>query len=757
MYNYVFSVIGRDGLSHDLPLYLPGLASTLSFASLSVRTPFLDLLERHFLHLNPRSLRPAMKSIVLALLPGLEEETSEDFERTLKLLERFKASIRPSGSGEITPEHSSGDDFFWQCFFLASITSHTRRAGSLAYLSRYLPNLGHALTQESHGLVDATNGSEPEMAPKLSQLVTSPEPGLLLRCFAAGLGDEQILIQRGFLDLLVTHLPLHSKVLQEKAKTGDLELLLRAVVGVTVRRDMSLNRRLWSWLLGPDPASLEQDGGLESPTSPSSPPNGGFVSRTTYFEEYGLQALTRALLEMIKSSTDTTPSEKARPYRICLSLMDRWEIGGLVVPEVFLPIVDSVRQFEPKAAGRSDFTEVLRSASVFFDGVESGLIYGELLSLMGQALGPGSSTSSERRDKLALVNFILAHFNVREEDMVTIHAPLTALSVLCMLEEARERDKGSSSDARDEASLAIQALGIVAALVELIPERAFSADSNKTATPVIESQALAALSNTESFKKIKSFYVNEQGNLDVTSSPLAPENVGELLLRKTCDLCCRSLDGNESGFDIAAKSRIFTLLVSKIPSPISFDSALLLSSVQRRLSAPAPLAFGTFSSALSLSTHLHFTQRISRDELSDIVPLLVNHAWGFLSSSEPKYHVETVRSLWLLQTVLTPGNRSIEASICRLMLEGDTAGTFAIRPADPGRRFAVLWSHSLQDYGPKTPGVDAKSPPRLAGTDNYDLMLTRPLCLMLDSLVDDRTQLFMTTKSWLHSLNGIDK
>jgi len=41
--------------------------------------------------------------------------------------------------------------------------------------------------------------------------------------------------------------------------------------------------------------------------------------------------------------------------------------------------------------------------------------------------------------------------------------------------------------------------------------------------------------------------------------------------------------------------------------------------------------------------------------------------------------------------------------------------------------------------------------------DNYEVMLTRPLFLMLDALTDERTQLFMTVKTWLHSLAGIDK
>ncbi|KAK3937079.1 protein dopey [Diplogelasinospora grovesii] len=771
VYNYVFTVIGKEGLSRDLPLYLPGLASVLSFASLSVRTPFLDLLERHFLELNPRSLRPAMKSIVLALLPGLEEETSEDFERTLRLMERFKTTIRPAGSSEITSVHSSGDDFFWQCFFLAAITGHSRRTGALAYLVRYLPKLGHALPHEAQKAAkDTPNGVDADVSAKLAQLVTSPEPGLLLRCFAAGLADEQLLIQRGFLDLLVTHLPLHSRVLQTRAKTGDLELLLRAAAGVTSRRDMSLNRRLWTWLLGPDPtASVEME--VESPNSPSLQGQGFLASRTSYFEEFGLQPLTRALLGMIKTSGDSNPSERARPYRVCLSLMDRWEIGGLVVPEVFLPVVDSVRQFKARAASRTDFSEVLRSASVFFDGVESGLIYGDMLSLVAQAVGPGLLSPDERSDKLDLVQFMLTHFNVKEEEMVTIHAPLTVLSMLCMVEEAKEKEKAAKSlaIATVGARLHAQALSIAANLLELVPERAFPIDP-KTGkpppgpTPAVEPKILAATPNVELLKKIKAFYVTHQGNIDATSPPFAAQNVAELLLQKACNLVCDSLSKRESGPAVGVKSRILILLLTKTPRNSFFDVMRLLDSLHECLSSSrTPIPFTTWSSALLLCTELYSSRRISDVEISDLITPLVRHAWSFLSASEPKHHVETVRSLWQLQTVVSPFDRDIEAAICALMLEKDTAGTFALRPADPGRSFAVLWSHSLQDHpgserrGSKTLNGDLKAPTRLAGANDYGLMLTRPLFLMLDALSDERTQLFMTVKTWLNSLVGVDK
>ncbi|PNH29210.1 hypothetical protein VD0002_g2145 [Verticillium dahliae] len=584
VYNYVFTTIGQDGLARDLSLYLPGLASTLSFASLSVRAPYLDILETHFLRLDPRSLRPAMKSIVLALLPGLEEETSEDFDRTMKLMESFKVAIRSPGSEELTDVHSTGDDFFWQCFFLASITSHSRRGGALAYLVRTLPKLGEPISSAPPKDDGTNNGDQADLFNQLGRIVTSPEPGLLLRCFAAGLADEQLLIQRGFLDLLVTHLPLHSKVLQTRVKPADLELLLRAASGVVIRRDMSLNRRLWAWFLGPDPPAADNESTVESPLSVEHPQS-YLTSKTSYFEDHGLHSLTQALLAMIQASSDASPTERARPYRICLSLMDRWEIGGLVVPEVFLPIVDSVRQYKGQSSNKNDFNEVFKSASVFFDGVESGLIYGEMVSLLAQAIGPSSLSTAQRLDKLDLVTFILANFNIREEEMITIHAPLTALSILCMLEDAQDRQNNP-----DQATLRLEAvteriLEIALSLFDLIPERAFPTQDKPART--MEAAVLVSLPVIELLKRIKAFYVNDQGSLDAANAPFTP-------------------------------------------------------------------------------------------------------------------------------------------------VESDRRGS-------------------------RTPTLERLPLPRLSGADHYDVMLTRPLLLMLDALLDERTQLFMTVKSWLNSLVGIDK
>lgn len=722
-------------------MYLPGLAPTLSFASLSVRSPFLELLEKYFIKLDARSLRPAMRSIILALLPGLEDETSEDFDRTLRLVGSFKKAIRPADSKELTGYHSAGDDFFWQCFFLASITSQSRRAGALAYLVRHLPVLAG-----SSGAAEADESSK-----DLATMVSSPEPGLLVRCFASGLADEQVLIQRGFLDLLVSHLPLNSAVLQGRLKPTDLELLLKSAVGVVTRRDMSLNRRLWAWLLGPEPTT-EADHGHDLAGASAEQQHAMLSSRTQYFEEYGLAALTRALLDMIKDAESISVTERARPYRICLSLMDRWEIGGLVVPEIFLPVVQSVQRFKQKASSPAEFKEVLRSASVFFDGIESGLIYSELVALLAQAIGPGSLDTQQRSGKLSLISFIIANFNVREEEMVTIHAPLTCLAALYMLEDLRERQAKSSAEPL-AVELVNEVLSIVASFLDLIPDRAFPAPSGETA---LETK-LSSMSNMELLKKIRNFYVNEQGNLELAQPPFSGMESGQLLIQRAAKNVYDVDNHTGISADISLRAKIFLHALTKTPKQYQFEDSQLLSYTRKELSSGKSLPFTAFASVVTLVCQMYYADRITMSQLAEMVLPLVRHAWTYLAVSEPKFHVETVRCLWQLQTALTLDRRDIEAALSTLIVEKTGEDN-----AEMSRTFGVLWSHTLQDNqserrGSRTAAVMLEPRARLAGADFYEVMLTQPLFLVLDALMDERTHLYMNVKSWLNSMVGIDR
>ena len=62
----------------------------------------------------------------------------------------------------------------------------------------------------------------------------------------AALTDSIVLVQRSALDVLVALLPLH----QEFLPRADTVKLLESALSTLLRRDMSLSRRFFSWILG---------------------------------------------------------------------------------------------------------------------------------------------------------------------------------------------------------------------------------------------------------------------------------------------------------------------------------------------------------------------------------------------------------------------------------------------------------------------------------------------------------------------------
>jgi hypothetical protein len=79
----------------------------------------------------------------------------------------------------------------------------------------------------------------------------------MIRAFAAALEDENLLVRRGALDVLLQTMRIDSITIR-KAQKDDRAILMRAATGVVLRRDLSLNRRLYTWLLGPDEKSDNQ-------------------------------------------------------------------------------------------------------------------------------------------------------------------------------------------------------------------------------------------------------------------------------------------------------------------------------------------------------------------------------------------------------------------------------------------------------------------------------------------------------------------
>ena len=781
IYAYIFSVLDRDSLSRDLLLFLPGLSPTLSFASLSVKPSLLSLFETFVVQLKPSILRSALKAIVLALLPGLEEETSEEFERTFALFSRFRRAVGQDLDIKAASPQFSGDQCFWQSLFLSSITSPSRRQGALAYLTRELPHLGGP--KDFSWSINVQDGSEKgalgQLPPEV-EAVTSPEPGLLIRCFAAGLHDEQLLIQRGFLDLLVKHLPLHSAVLQKKVSAKDLQLLVAAAASVVARREMSLNRRLWAWFLGPQ-ASMETD---EQGPSPPVSPNPGtetdptkrsrIMSQSNYFEKFGLNPLISSILRLVADDA-LTSSEKARPFRICLSLMDRWEIGGLVVPRIFKPAMESIWRYQRVAPSKEAFAEVLRSASVFFDGIESGLIWAELNQIMVSDRGgeqDGESTTKQPLDsmedtntrplsemsaesRLDLALFIITKFNIREEEMLALHIPLATLVLLISIQSWRESPKS------------LKAFKVAIQLLDLIPPRALTTDFPERSGE-IQSERECPRDCQHVLGDIELFY-QKLRNGSEAPPPMHTGELTHMLLQQASQIVMSGLSGPVEHLERALS--FLDKLTRKSPALDDKDHEEIMSSLFRASKQLTAKGADTvvFHTIASLVFALELMSNITPPDVWDldhrvrqILPALLTCLWEYTSPSWPRHSVEAVRCIWRVHAI-SPDSQLMEASIATLVFYDENGRKHQIIELEGARRFAVIWAHSSSSstistdrrtsLGRSIRTLDGKQ----ASNSSDPLLLARPLLLLLDTLSEPKSKVFTFVLGWLQSLSGIEK
>lgn len=380
VYAHIFLVLTKEALNANLQIWLPGLLPVLSYCLVRVKPEAIALFKDRILAvLRPETLKPTTRPLILSLLPGLDDENSETFAEVSALVDAVKAGLHD-------------DNHFWLCMFLCVISSAERRLGALYWCNKRMP------------IFTGIKGADGSISySKEAQACISPEPGLLIRAFATAINTStsfnpagDIIVVRGFFDLLLSHLPLHSDVLTSTVGPKDKELLMMACCSVTLKKDMSLNRRLWNWLLGPD-------------SDDSS-------SRSDYFATNGLEVLLSGLLKMIHS---TLTSVQIDALRISLSLIiDKWELSHLITPRLFAPILRAAFQ-------QSQNHELLMAARAFLDGVEASYIWNDAtVNLL----------LSESESQLQLLEFLLKNFDLNEEEMTAVHIPLAILAALASAE-----------------------------------------------------------------------------------------------------------------------------------------------------------------------------------------------------------------------------------------------------------------------------------------------------------------------------------
>ncbi|RMZ88909.1 hypothetical protein DV736_g3873, partial [Chaetothyriales sp. CBS 134916] len=655
-YGLIFSIIGSKGLASDLPLYFPGFAHTLSFASLSTRPWFLALFDEHILNLSSRPLRSALKAILLSLLPGIEEENNEDFEKTLATVDRVRAIFT----------NDDIEDVFWQSMFLACVTSSNRRMGVLIYLMRYLPPLGPTSAVENQ------LKTGPAKHVPIS-IVTTPEPGLLIRCFATGLQDEQPLVQRGFLDLLVTRFPLNSPIIQEAASPRDIDILFSAALAIVLKRDMGLNRRLWAWFLGNDEKSAPPE---EARRVPSQQANGhaswieqnitGLASPSTYFQSFGQTHVIQVFYNMIARQPEI-PSARAKPFRTLVSLMDRAAIGTPVVTNIFQDLLTDLMMYQKGAPSQDAFDEVFRSANVLFDSIDPQMIARYLLDLF-------------RSRKLDLLDFVLLNFALDDEEMLERHIPLIA-SVMSydLAKISGESVPALGNVLAKDAEMIATGMG---SLLQLLPSQrvgdSIAGQTNECHDDLPE--------------RIYQLYETRSASIEVPAAIVLEADTHTL--HNVIRGILNSLEHNSLSPVQDLLVLAFNKLYARTNAPQSDTSVRALldgiaqwSTTSRDLTT---LTLGTLGNITSLLVSLvHHTSHSSvslQQLIVNTVQDLVTKLWANLAPATPQLHVESIDMIWTLHA-LTSDELVVDSTILSLLSDGLESK----QSGDSLTRFATFW------------------------------------------------------------------
>ncbi|XP_067150154.1 protein dopey-1 isoform X2 [Apteryx mantelli] len=292
-YEIIFKIIGPKRLAKDLFLYSSGLFPLLANAAMSVKPTLLSLYEIYYLPLG-KTLKPGLQGLLTGILPGLEEG-SEYYERTNTLLEKVASAVDQSA--------------FYSALWGSLLTSPAVRLPGITYV---LSHLNRKLSMEDQLYII---GSDIE---------------LMVEAVSTSVQDSSVLVQRSTLDLILFCFPFH----MSQATRPDMIRILSAALHVVLRRDMSLNRRLYAWLLG-----FDNNGALIGPRSTrhSNPEEHATYYFNTFSKEMLVQAMV-GILQVNGHGEEITLMQDLKPFRILISLLDKPELGPAILEDVLIEV-----------------------------------------------------------------------------------------------------------------------------------------------------------------------------------------------------------------------------------------------------------------------------------------------------------------------------------------------------------------------------------------------------------------------------------
>lgn len=275
----------------------------------------------------------------MAFFAGLEEG-SDHYERTNHLLESVCEAVEPLvfyGS-------------LWECV----AANPAIRLAAISFVLRHIDR----------------------KIPIMDQVhLLGSDPVVIVKAICASLLDSSVLVQRSALDLLSLALPMHVEVI--KFSHQDLIEVVAAATSVLLRRDMSLNRRLYHWLCGTfESNDRSTSGGKKSHKRTDSEVS--VEDSNIYFGHYSKSVLIEAVKLIFQRSLEHEQQQPdLKSYRLVMTLLDKPEVGGVILDHIMIDVFRTMYHSSQlkSVVGSKGKQELIKSANLLFGTLESAYIW----------------------------------------------------------------------------------------------------------------------------------------------------------------------------------------------------------------------------------------------------------------------------------------------------------------------------------------------------------------------------------------------
>ncbi|KAL0221013.1 hypothetical protein RCL1_000867 [Eukaryota sp. TZLM3-RCL] len=264
-------------VASDLHIYSIGLFPLPLHCSTAIKGQIAQLYTDHLVPLGS-SILPSLPSILAALYPSIEEEGAEFYEEMFGLILSFRKSV--------------GDVSFFTATWRTITSSPPARFAALEFIA----NQSKLIDDKSVLIADKI---------------------LMAHAIENCLRSDNTLVQRSILDILISHFPLDSDFFSHSI----LISLFTAACTCLTKRELSITRRIWRWMLGESNDSF-------------------------FFIENCKSVLIDTIKRMYTRSTVVDDvSMITQPYQVTEFLLSRQDIGSNILQEIVLDILEHLATY----------------------------------------------------------------------------------------------------------------------------------------------------------------------------------------------------------------------------------------------------------------------------------------------------------------------------------------------------------------------------------------------------------------------------